>query len=1651
MTLPQAQREEICTVIGVIVDSSQEALGRVALHQDACLRELLGATEKRWANAATSSAAAASAAPAEPSAAQDAALAKSCPSIAALVWVLRKLRGEPQAEWLRLHVEAMLPRLRLAARQLLTDEVDATSNSADGGRAAKRPRQVAGDGSIGRALRPLELPRPGLAWGPPPAPDLGALASCLDAVSSSTNDLANSELARNRRGEGQDAPALSRLLCLLSQPSIVAQMRRESALARLVIQSLTRISPAAIAQLAETTETDLLEGALPALCQGVPNKLIDEILCSGALLGATALQVHASIRVRHVALSALCQLSRHQQVAAGARKLLERIVDPQHLCLEDLRDIVAADSDAAPVRGPSPDNNGIVEAWAFVNETCAGQPYSIWVRTLCSKMLGLGHAAWDEPAASMLRACAPLAQCVEWFAERMLVLAILKAATHKHSGRQLAEAVSTFFKQDVVETAQAQCIIRGLQYVRIYQTGQKQRAVPHFPTDRGDPFWGVIDLCAVAESASKVGCAREGLLYLELHLSHVFPDKPIDQTILRHRENAGGGVVGVDELFRAPSREAGLLHTLAKQLPDDDLLYGVSEWCHASSRLVRAELGHDHLLQLRLHSDLREAELYAADAAVRAGRPTAFDGHVQAGLEEALARLGLYTVFAGSRAIGEGRASVGSDNFASAGSVESSDTSAAWERRMEGLWRLRQWGDDASRPWSNAAPAGFHAELHGSLAALASVTADGPARRLAGDGPSKVAGLAGLVADVASGLSTRSLEHRRAGVVRLQMLGSLFTMVEAAARDSSSTSAIGSAESGAVSGVASRWSAAASVALPAPHFLLVEPLAALQGTLLALAAPPVVELRFLTALASQMRGAAQVHRALGLLEQAQRVSQGAPRPDLLRLRWEQARCFWELKQQQESLSIARAVSAECRRSPPRSSDKIWMARALSDTGLWLANSRMEGPSAISEGFLEPAVSMSPADPQPRRRLAEFLDARLSEEIAHQGSIERAHSRNLHKKTQAELEGQQRDLQAMLRNPHRNEAQVKALQEYVRSRERTCEQDRQQEKAERERLKTFVLSAVQGLGRCLIDSKVTTGDSEGQSLTRIACRFLSLWFDYCKEYPEVTAIVRDAMPTLALGALSPFLYQLASRLGTHDQEFQQTLEELLLRIAARSPQNIWPLLLLKNGDQVPKGMRSADKFTADQTKIDASKRVLERLRKEATVRKVLEATEVLSRFYMNIAFFEVDKKNRDVKIRVSSIEGFNQLRKVLQHVPVPTTLPSPDGGPQAAGIASFQETIGVAKQGLSAPKMLSVTDTSGRVHPQIVKGMDDLRQDAVMQQLFRLLNDVFGENARSRQAELQLRTFQVVPLSPCAGIMECVSGVTLGEMLTGNTNPTEGAHQRYRPNDWQHQSCRKRMQDAREAYNVGEHDALLKAYQECIDHFRPVMHMVHLEKFPQPADWHLARRRYTRSAAVSSMVGYIVGIGDRHPNNILFDDRTGELVHIDFGITFEQGRALRVPELVPCRLTRDIVDGLGCLGTCGPFRRDCETALGVLREGSALVNAVVEVFVHDPVYLWSLSPWKAMRRDAAGSSDPQPSAAAQGFELPQALLGGGGAGAEKGNEMAKRALLTVKGKLHGEHGGTAASLGVPAHVAWIIREAMDPANLSGMFCGWSQWL
>lgn len=164
--------------------------------------------------------------------------------------------------------------------------------------------------------------------------------------------------------------------------------------------------------------------------------------------------------------------------------------------------------------------------------------------------------------------------------------------------------------------------------------------------------------------------------------------------------------------------------------------------------------------------------------------------------------------------------------------------------------------------------------------------------------------------------------------------------------------------------------------------------------------------------------------------------------------------------------------------------------------------------------------------------------------------------------------------------------------------------------------------------------------------------------------------------------------------------------------------------------------------------------------------------------------------------------------------------------------------------------------------------------------------------------------------------------------------------------------------------------LIVLFRSLRERFKPVMRHFFTEKHKTPMSWFAMRLNYTRSVATTSIVGHILGLGDRHTSNILIESSTGEVVHIDLGIAFEQvfffgppfpaiisqmlpykGKLLPVSELVPFRMTADMVDGMGTTGTQGVFQRCAEETLRVLRNDSEVVLTVLQVFKYDPLHSW----------------------------------------------------------------------------------------------------
>ena len=318
----------------------------------------------------------------------------------------------------------------------------------------------------------------------------------------------------------------------------------------------------------------------------------------------------------------------------------------------------------------------------------------------------------------------------------------------------------------------------------------------------------------------------------------------------------------------------------------------------------------------------------------------------------------------------------------------------------------------------------------------------------------------------------------------------------------------------------------------------------------------------------------------------------------------------------------------------------------------------------------------------------------------------------------------------------------------------------------------------------------------------------------------------------------------------------------------------------------------------------------------------------------------------------------------------------------------------------------------------------------MEQVFEQVSNLLRAHRATRQRNLGIRTYKVLPLTATSGIIEFVSNtIPLHDYLMP-------AHQRYFPNDLKPNVCRKHIADVQSK----PVDVRVKTYRSVCDRFHPVLHYFFMERFENPDDWFQKRLAYTRSTAAISILGYILGLGDRHGHNILLDEKTGEVVHIDLGIAFEQGRVLPVPEVVPFRLTRDLVDGMGLTRTEGVFRRCCEFTLEALRNESYTIMTILDVLRYDPLYSWSLSPLRLKKLQDQQDEDEA------GRAVPREEGDNGEGRTEKRpNEPgeADRAL-TVVGKKLGK------GLSVEASVNELIQQATDERNLALLFCGWAAY-
>ncbi|XP_011329801.1 serine/threonine-protein kinase ATR isoform X3 [Ooceraea biroi] len=352
------------------------------------------------------------------------------------------------------------------------------------------------------------------------------------------------------------------------------------------------------------------------------------------------------------------------------------------------------------------------------------------------------------------------------------------------------------------------------------------------------------------------------------------------------------------------------------------------------------------------------------------------------------------------------------------------------------------------------------------------------------------------------------------------------------------------------------------------------------------------------------------------------------------------------------------------------------------------------------------------------------------------------------------------------------------------------------------------------------------------------------------------------------------------------------------------------------------------------------------------------------------------------------------------------------------IAKIEENV-VIMPSLQRPRRITLRGSDGKRYLFMCKPKDDLRKDFRLMEFNDIVNKYLQNDPESRQRRLYIRTYSVVPLNEECGLIEWVPNLVGLRPTLNNLYREKGIavpHKEFKTMLCEMDSLKEHpLEKKRQMYL----EKLLPRHPPIFGDWFRIM-------FPDPYGWYEARTAYIRTTAVMSMVGYILGLGDRHGENILFDSKCGDCVHVDFNCLFNRGELFDWPERVPFRLTHNMVDAMGPLKIEGPFRRACQITMRVLRQESSTLLSVLTPFVYDPLVSWNKN------------------------QLGEA--------AEKTNEKAVEHIKNIEQRLKGlirypgrKAENIALHLSVEGQTNHLILEATSVDNLCQMYCGWGAFL
>ncbi|KAK8942075.1 Serine/threonine-protein kinase TOR [Platanthera guangdongensis] len=557
---------------------------------------------------------------------------------------------------------------------------------------------------------------------------------------------------------------------------------------------------------------------------------------------------------------------------------------------------------------------------------------------------------------------------------------------------------------------------------------------------------------------------------------------------------------------------------------------------------------------------------------------------------------------------------------------------------------------------------------------------------------------------------------------------------------------------------------------------------------------------------------------------------------------------------------------------------------------------------------------------------------------------------------------------------------------------------------------YVVSAVTGYFYSIACASNAKGvDDSLQDLLRL----LTLWFNYGAT-SEVQVALQKGFSLVKIEMWLAVLPQIIARIHSNNRAVRELIQSLLVRIGKGHPQALmYPLLVACKSISVLR--RAAAQEVVDIIRqhsgdlVDQAQLVSKELIRVAILWHEMwhEALEEASRMYfgehniegmltvldplhtmleegpetlMETAFIQAygselldarecclnyRRTGKDAELTQAWDLYYHVFKRIDKQLPGLTTLDLQSVSPelikcqnlelavpgtyhadtQLVTISSFAPQLMVitSKQ---RPRKLTIHGSDGEDYTFLLKGHEDLRQDERVMQLFGLVNTLLENSRRTSEKDLSIQRYAVIPLSPNSGLIGWV------------------------PNcDTLHHLIRE-YRDARKMF-LNQENRLMLAFAPDYERLPLIAKVEVFEHALQNTEgndlakvlwlksrtsevWLARRTNYTRSLAVMSMVGYLLGLGDRHPSNLMLHRFSGKILHIDFGDCFEASmNREKFPEKVPFRLTRMLVKAMEVSGIEGTFRITCENVMQVLRTNKDSVMAMMEAFVHDPLINWRL--------------------------------------------------------------------------------------------------